>query len=109
MAEFFEIDFLDVETKSSGDAICVRYELGGETYIKRVYALPGEQLALVHYDDDAGDELLDPAAAARLRRLHPARFLPDSRVLAVVAGPRDRLYWTQTPDFGGANSGRAAE
>jgi beta-lactamase superfamily II metal-dependent hydrolase len=33
MADFFEIDFLDVETKSSGDAICVRYELGGETYI----------------------------------------------------------------------------
>ncbi|MBR1170195.1 ComEC/Rec2 family competence protein [Bradyrhizobium liaoningense] len=33
MADFFELDFLDVETKSSGDAICIRYELNGETYI----------------------------------------------------------------------------
>lgn len=33
MADFFEIDFLDVEAKDSGDAICLRYELAGETYI----------------------------------------------------------------------------
>lgn len=33
MGDFFEIDFLDVEAKSSGDAICMRYELNGQTYI----------------------------------------------------------------------------
>jgi Metallo-beta-lactamase superfamily len=33
VADFFEIDFLDVEAKSSGDAICVRYEVGGQKYI----------------------------------------------------------------------------
>jgi beta-lactamase superfamily II metal-dependent hydrolase len=33
VADYFEIDFLDVETKSSGDAICIRYELNGQTYI----------------------------------------------------------------------------
>ena len=33
MADFFEIDFLDVETKSSGDAICLRYEISGQVYI----------------------------------------------------------------------------
>lgn len=33
MSDFFEIDFLDVETKSSGDAICVRYEIGGEKFV----------------------------------------------------------------------------
>lgn len=33
MPDFFEIDFLDVEAKDSGDAICLRYQLGGETYI----------------------------------------------------------------------------
>lgn len=33
MADFFEIDFLDVEAKSSGDAICIRYELAGTQYI----------------------------------------------------------------------------
>lgn len=33
MAEYVEIDFLDVETKSSGDAICLRYEWGAQTFI----------------------------------------------------------------------------
>ncbi len=33
MADFFEIDFLDVETKKSGDAIAIRYELAGKTTI----------------------------------------------------------------------------
>lgn len=33
MADFFEIDFLAVETKKSGDAIPLRYEYGGRTYI----------------------------------------------------------------------------
>ncbi|WP_202815405.1 hypothetical protein [Bradyrhizobium sp. CCGE-LA001] len=33
MPDLFEIDFLDVGAKDSGDAICLRYQLGGETYI----------------------------------------------------------------------------
>jgi hypothetical protein len=33
MADFFEIDFLAVEAKKSGDAIALRYELGGYTSI----------------------------------------------------------------------------
>ena len=33
MSDFFEIDFLDVNSKRSGDAITLRYELGGNTYI----------------------------------------------------------------------------
>jgi len=33
MSDYFEIDFLEVKTKKSGDAIGVRYELGGETFI----------------------------------------------------------------------------
>jgi beta-lactamase superfamily II metal-dependent hydrolase len=33
VADFFEIDFLDVESDKSGDAIAVRYEIGGETAI----------------------------------------------------------------------------
>ena len=33
MADFFEIDFLNVEAKSSGDAICIRYEIGGLQYV----------------------------------------------------------------------------
>ena len=33
MADFFEIDFLDVESKKSGDAIPIRYKNGGQTRI----------------------------------------------------------------------------
>lgn len=33
MAEYFEIDFLDVESKRSGDAITIRYELDNLTYV----------------------------------------------------------------------------
>ena len=38
MSDFFEIDFMDVESKKSGDAIAVRYELDGEIYIHVVDA-----------------------------------------------------------------------
>ena len=33
MADFFEIDFLDVETRQSGDAITMRYEFAGQRLI----------------------------------------------------------------------------
>jgi hypothetical protein len=33
MTDFFEIDLLDVETKKSGDAIALRYSVGGVPYI----------------------------------------------------------------------------
>jgi len=33
MSDFFEIDFLDIESPKSGDAIPLRYELNGLTYI----------------------------------------------------------------------------
>ncbi len=33
MSDYFEIDFLDVETAKSGDAIPLRYEINGNTYI----------------------------------------------------------------------------
>ncbi|KJC52190.1 MBL fold metallo-hydrolase [Bradyrhizobium sp. LTSP857] len=33
MDDYFEIDFLDVEAKKSGDAICVRYKKAGNTFI----------------------------------------------------------------------------
>jgi len=57
MTDFFEIDFLDVETKKSGDAICLRYQLGGESFIHVVdggYQNTGEKLVShikKYYDD----------------------------------------------------------
>src|SRR4051812_4074311 len=54
---FFEIDFLDVETSKSGDAICLRYELAGNKFIHVVdggYQSTGEKLVAhlrAHYDN----------------------------------------------------------
>lgn len=42
MADYFEIDFHDVETKKSGDAICLRYEKDNVT---RVHVVDGGYLA----------------------------------------------------------------
>lgn len=36
MPDFYEIDFLDVESKKSGDAIALRYEIEGQRYIHLV-------------------------------------------------------------------------
>ena len=47
MADYFEIDFLEVNTNKSGDAIGVRYTRHGLTYIHVVdggYAATGEDL-----------------------------------------------------------------
>jgi beta-lactamase superfamily II metal-dependent hydrolase len=47
MEDYFEIDFLDVETKKSGDAITLRYRLAGTEYIHVVdggYMATGEKV-----------------------------------------------------------------
>jgi beta-lactamase superfamily II metal-dependent hydrolase len=47
MADYFEIDFLDIEAKKSGDAIPLRYELNGVTWIHLVdggYQACGEKI-----------------------------------------------------------------
>ena len=49
MADFFEIDFLAVETKKSGDAISLRYSVGGER--QKVHVVDGGYL-------DTGDALV---------------------------------------------------
>ncbi|TPN81038.1 competence protein ComEC [Mesorhizobium sp. CU2] len=55
MADYFEIDFLGVETKKSGDAIALRYEKDGATYIHVIdggYVDTGKSLRdhiLAHY------------------------------------------------------------
>jgi beta-lactamase superfamily II metal-dependent hydrolase len=57
MTDYFEIDFLDVETKKSGDAIGVRYSVGGQTTIHVVdggFLDTGEKLVahiLQYYDN----------------------------------------------------------
>lgn len=48
MADFFEVDFLDVESDKSGDAITIRYEFAGNHYIHVVdagFQATGESVA----------------------------------------------------------------
>ncbi|MEY9394941.1 beta-lactamase superfamily II metal-dependent hydrolase [Bradyrhizobium japonicum] len=57
MDDYFEIDFLDVEAKKSGDAICIRYRRNGSTFIHVVdggYQQSGEMVVKhiqKHYDN----------------------------------------------------------
>jgi signal peptidase I len=69
----------------------VDFRQDGDTYIKRVYALPGEQLELLHYNDETGNELLDPSEAAGLRRLQAAGLLAGGRVLTLTV-PTDHGF-----------------
>jgi beta-lactamase superfamily II metal-dependent hydrolase len=58
MADFFELDFLDVETQKSGDAIALRYQIGHEWLVHVVdggYQETGprvEELIRTHYRTD---------------------------------------------------------
>ena len=70
---------------SRGDIVVLR--LRGETLIKRVYALPGERLTLLRYDDDVGNDLLTPPEAAHLRRLQAAGFLSHGQVISLTVPP----------------------
>ena len=45
-----------------------------------VSALPGERLALLHYNDEADDEQLDSSAASHVRRLQRAGLLLSDAV-----------------------------
>jgi signal peptidase I len=72
-----------------GDIVVLR--LDGETYIKRIAALPGDRLWLLRYDDGTDDELLDAPQAARLRQLQGAGRLAGSRVHSLTL-PTDYCF-----------------
>jgi len=55
MADFFEIDFFDVETEKSGDAIAMRYEVAGQTYVHLV---------------DGGYQATGPSIVANINRYY---------------------------------------
>lgn len=64
MADFFEIDFLDVETDSSGDAIALRYEIAGQQTVHLVdggYQVTGPKIVEhihKHYGTNRIDHLV---------------------------------------------------
>jgi signal peptidase I len=71
-----------------GDIVVFR--LKGETYIKRVHALPGDRVWVLR-DDDGEDRLLEPSEVARFRRLNTGGRLARYRVIAVTIPP-DHCY-----------------
>jgi signal peptidase I len=68
-----------------GDIVVFRK--GGETYIKRIYAVPGDRLWLLKANDESGDQVLEPSEAARLRRAHPGSRLPYFCVGSLTVAP----------------------
>lgn len=74
---------------SRGDVIVLRID--GRAYIKRVRALPGERLWMLRYDDRVGNDLMEPAQAARICRFFPNRELPGCRLQKLTI-PRDYCF-----------------
>ena len=58
-----------------GDIVVFRHR--GETCTKRIYALPGQHLLLLRYDDGVGNEIVEPWQEPALHRLERAHRLPD--------------------------------
>ena len=59
-----------------GDVVVFHYR--GETCTKRVYALPGERVLLLRYDDGDGAEVVTGAEAVALRRIESHHRLVGS-------------------------------
>lgn len=65
MADFYEIDFLPVGKSTSGDAICIRYEIAGQTSVHVVdggYEEDGQKV-LAHLTGYYGDDKIDHVVA----------------------------------------------
>jgi len=65
-----------------GDVVVLKID--GDTYIKRVYALPGDRLWLLRYEDGSADDLLQPRQVAQLRGLQAGGKLPGRRVVSLI-------------------------
>jgi beta-lactamase superfamily II metal-dependent hydrolase len=73
MADFFEVDFLGVETKSSGDAIALRYSIGGGPQAIHVvdggYIATGEKI-VEHIRKHYGSTVIDNVVLTHPDRDH---------------------------------------
>jgi signal peptidase I len=68
-----------------GDVVVFRYQ--GETWIKRVYAVPGDRLLLLQYSDGEGTEVVEPSEVDLYRRLERSGRLADRWLSEVVVPP----------------------
>jgi signal peptidase I len=67
------------------DVIVFRYK--GETCTKRVHALPGERVLLLHDKEGGADELLEKWEAVALRRLERRKRLQGREILELTVPP----------------------
>lgn len=73
MADFFEVDFLDVETDCSGDAIALRYEISGQQTIHVVdggYQVTGAAIIKHIRDHYGGANRIDHVVVTHCDRDH---------------------------------------
>ena len=56
-----------------GDIVVFRHR--GETCTKRIYALPGQHLLLLRYDDGVGNEIVEPWQEPALHRLEQSGWI----------------------------------
>lgn len=84
MADFFELDFLAVEAKKSGDAIAVRYEWGGQTFVHVV---------------DAGFQATGDAMAEHIRAYYESADFIDHVVVTHQDGDHAGGVRTILQDF----------
>jgi signal peptidase I len=68
-----------------GDIVVFHHR--GETCTKRVYALPGQRLVLIRYDDNIGNEIVEAWQEKGLQRLAREHRLPQRRLEEVVVPP----------------------
>ena len=59
----------------------------GETCTKRVYAVPGQHVLLLHYDDNVGNEIVEAWQADSLRRLSRENRLPNQHLEELIVPP----------------------
>lgn len=72
-----------------GDIVVFRYQ--GETLTKRIYALPGQHVLLLRYDDNVGNQIVEPWEVAGLRRLQRAHLFAQ-RHLEELTVPRGQCF-----------------
>jgi signal peptidase I len=68
-----------------GDVVVFRHR--GETCTKRVYAVPGQHVLLLRYDDGIGNETVDAWQAAGLRRLAREHHLASEHLEELIVPP----------------------
>jgi signal peptidase I len=65
-----------------GDIVVLRHD--GETYVKRIHALPGDTVWLLRSDDGAPDILLEPWEVVQFRRAQEGSLMAGHWVEAVT-------------------------